>query len=103
MNIAESLSVSCKLTTPELQQRKRTVISNLKQNLLEKKELADGFAYRFEATDNIFDLISNFVKTERLCCSFFNFMISVFDDNSLWLNISGPEGAKDFITAELGL
>ncbi|MDQ4138995.1 MAG: hypothetical protein M3142_00590, partial [Bacteroidota bacterium] len=101
--LTEPLSVTCKLTTPELQQRKRTVIADLNQNLLEKKELANGFVYRFEATDNMIDLISSFVKTERLCCDFFNFTITVSNDNSLWLNISGPEGAKDFITTELEL
>ena len=51
MSLNQTLSLSCKLTTPELHQRKRTVISNLKQLLLEKQELANGYSYRFAGND----------------------------------------------------
>lgn len=86
-----------------MQQRKKTVISNLKRLLLEKKELTDGYAYRFTGHVDMVDLVTDFVKTERFCCDFFNFNIAVSNDNILWLTISGPEGTKDFITAELEL
>lgn len=103
MILEQKPAVSCKLTTPELQQRKRTVIASLKQHLLEKKELPDGFTYRFIGSDDLVNLVSEFIKTERLCCDFFNFNMAVKNDGSLWLSLTGPEGTKEFIVAELQL
>jgi len=50
------------------------------------------------------DELSTFIKTERECCSFFTFNLSVASDKSTaWLELRGPDGAKHFITSELGL
>ncbi|MEC3880243.1 hypothetical protein [Parapedobacter sp. 10938] len=50
------------------------------------------------------DELTEFVKTERACCSFFMFTISVSGDKSeIWLQLTGAKGAKEFITTELGL
>src|SRR5687767_6146074 len=66
-------SVACKLTTPELQKRKATVIAELKALVLTRKELPDGFAYEFNGADEILDKLNTFIKTERMCCDFFIF------------------------------
>jgi hypothetical protein len=96
--------LSCKLTTPELQKRKETVIASLKQKTLEKKELKDGYAFKFAGTDEVLDELTEFIKTERACCDFFTFGLSVSGDKSeAWLELTGVDGAKDFITSELGL
>jgi hypothetical protein len=96
--------LSCKLTTPGLQKRKETVIASLKKQILEKKELKDGFAFKFSGTDEVLDELTEFIKTERVCCDFFTFDLSVSGDKSeAWLELTGIDGAKDFITAELGL
>ncbi len=96
-------TLSCKLTSPELQQRKKTVLAELRQQVLSKKELPDGFAYKFPGTDAIIDSLASFIKTERQCCDFFDFKLSLNTDNSIWLELSGPEGAKEFIEVELKL
>lgn len=96
--------LSCKLTTPELQKRKETVIASFKQQILDKKELKDGYAFKFAGTDEILDELTEFIKTERICCDFFTFGLSVSGDKSeAWLELTGVDGAKDFITAEFGL
>jgi len=96
--------VSCKLTSPELQKRKETVIASLKKQILEKKELQNGYAYRFEGNDQVIDELVEFVKSERSCCSFFTFGLSFSGDGSeAWLNLTGPEGAKEMIAGEIGL
>ncbi len=63
MNINQSSIVACKLTPPALQQRKKTVITNLKQHLLEKQELPDGYSYHFASSDSMIDFLIDFVKT----------------------------------------
>lgn len=48
--------------------------------------------------------MSEFIKTERSCCDFFDFGLKVAGDASFaWLSITGPKGTKDFITSELNL
>jgi len=96
--------LSCKLTTPELQKRKETIIASLKRQIIEKKELKDGFAYKFQGADNVLDELIEFIKTERECCNFFTFSLSISGDKSeIRLELTGADGAKDFITAELEL
>jgi hypothetical protein len=90
--------LACKLTTPELRERKATVIANLKKQILLTRELKNGFAYKFPGSDPIVDELVTFVKTERVCCDFFNFDLSISGNKSeAWLKITGPRGAKDFI------
>ena len=100
--LMEEAKLSCKLTTPELQQRKNTVIAELKSQVLEKTETEKGFKYKFNGSDKMLDLLNSFIKTERLCCSFFVFNLTASSDNSFaWLELSGPEGTKDFIKHEI--
>jgi hypothetical protein len=94
--------LTCKLTTPELQQRKSTIIAELKNQVLEKIETEDGFKYKFECSNKMLDLLSSFIKTERLCCDFFVFSLTTSGDTKFtWLELSGPEGTKDFINREI--
>jgi hypothetical protein len=100
--IIEEAKLSCKLTTPELQQRKKTVIAELKNQVLEKVETDRGFKYKFEGSDKMLDLLNSFIKTERLCCDFFVFTLTASSDTKYsWLELSGPEGTKDFIKHEI--
>jgi hypothetical protein len=94
--------LSCKLLTPELRQRKVTVMAGLKNLVMEKQETAKGFRYRFDGSDQTLELLNDFIRTERLCCDFFTFRLTVADQESpAWLELSGPEGAKAFIENEL--
>ena len=96
--------LTCKLTTPEFRERKATVIASLKKQILATRELKNGFAYKFAGSDLMVDELATFVKTERECCVFFIFNLSIRGDKSeAWLEITGPKGAKDFIKTELEL
>lgn len=94
--------ITCKLTTPELQKRKTELLASLKVKVLKREELPNGYSYLFASTDKNIDEITTFIKTERTCCDFFGFKISI-QDNDLWLTITGEDGTKDFITGEMGL
>lgn len=101
---SKSGELSCKLTTAELRERRETVIASLKRQLLEKKELKNGYAFRFPGDDKMVDELASFIKSERTCCDFFTFTFSVSGDKSeAWLQLSGPEGVKEFIGTELGM
>ncbi|OJY89398.1 MAG: hypothetical protein BGP14_05500 [Sphingobacteriales bacterium 44-15] len=78
-------------------------MASLKQHILEKRALENGFAFKFPGTDDVLDELIAFVKTERECCVFFTFTISVSGDKSeTWLELTGADGVKEFITSELG-
>lgn len=96
--------LSCKLTTPELHERKETVLESLKNKITAKEELENGYALKFPGSDRILDELTEFVKTERACCEFFVFGLSISGDKSeIWLELTGPVGAKDLISTELEL
>ena len=70
--------------------------------LVELRELPDGLAFRFAAEE--YRAVSTWVERERLCCPFLQFTIKVGPDGGpVWLRLTGPDGAKAFIRAELGL
>ena len=87
-----------------MQIRKTTVLALLKKNVLEKKELDDGYAFKFKGGDVMIDALTSFIKTEKECCDFFTFNLAVRGDQDfVWLQLTGPEGTKDFIKTELQL
>jgi hypothetical protein len=96
--------LTCKLMPEELRIRKETVLASLKKKVIERKELSNGYAFKFSGDDQVIDQLVEFIKTERECCDFFVFDLSISGDKSeAWLTMTGVEGAKDFITQELGL
>ena len=92
------------MTAPELRERKATVLASLKRQTVEKRELENGYAIKFPGTDSVLDELTEFIKTERECCDFFVFGLSISGDKGeAWLELTGPAGAKGFIATELGL
>ena len=70
--------------------------------MLEKVELNNGYRYKFDGSDKMLDLLNSFIKTERLCCDFFTFTLTASDDkNFTLLDLTGPEGVKEFIQHEI--
>lgn len=102
--VKKEKEVACKLTSPELQKRKTEVITLLKANVIERKEITNGYQYTFKGSDKMLDDLVSFIKAERACCGFFTFKLSVEDvDTNIILTMTGPEGAKEFINAEMEL
>ncbi len=96
--------LTCKLSSPELKKRKETILASLRKQVLEKKELSNGYAFKFSGSDAMIDELHAFIKTERQCCDFFTFTLSISGDKGeAWLELTGVDGAKDFVTEELGL
>ncbi|HYV91160.1 MAG TPA: hypothetical protein VE978_05230 [Chitinophagales bacterium] len=96
--------LACKLTSSEMQQRKAKVLALLQKNVKEKKELENGYAYKFQGSDAMIDTLTSFIKTEKECCDFFTFNLAVRGDQDfVWLQLTGPKGTKDFIKTELEL
>ena len=67
-----------------------------------REQLPDGYAFCFPA-DAIHE-VARFVANERKCCPFMQFGMSISPNaDSLWLHMTGPEGTRDVLDAELNL
>lgn len=67
----------------------------------ERRALSNGYAYRFEA--DALEQVARFAANERKCCPFLAFTIELAPDGGpLWLRLSGPEGTREFLDAEIG-
>jgi hypothetical protein len=72
------------------------------QAVQEIRELPDGLSFRFRADE--YDAVTEFVGRERLCCPFLTFTLDVAPNRGpVWLRLTGPEGVKAFLRAELHL
>lgn len=67
-----------------------------------REPLPDGYAFCFPA--DAINAIAQFIANERKCCPFMQFDISVAPDaGPLWLRMTGPDGTRAVLEAELGL
>lgn len=103
---ADEAPFACDMQTISADERPRhlTVIEQMRQATREVKELPDGYAFRFDASQPTILLASEFISRERACCPFFTFeLVAERNEGPLWLNLRGREGIKDFIRAELNI
>jgi hypothetical protein len=99
-----SLPIACSLTDSELQQRRRDVVQRVRTAVAEIRELEDGFAYRFSLDSDRLLELARLIELERRCCPFLRFRVMVEPgDSSACLEMSGPEGTKEFLDATFAL
>ena len=68
--------------------------------LRERREVPGGCAYRFDA--DAFDDVARWAANERRCCPFLTFTLELApDEGPLWVRLTGPEGTRAFLEAEL--
>jgi hypothetical protein len=95
--------IACKLTDAEFRERREGILKAVKNGVAERKELEDGFAYRFPSDSAWLATLSKLVAVERECCPFLRFQIRLEPANGpIWLELTGPHGTKDFLNAIFG-
>jgi hypothetical protein len=76
--------------SPALRARKKSI-----------RELRDGFEFEFPPDTATFQLVSEWVAGERLCCPFFDIDVHAErEGGDLWLRLTGREGVKQFIRSD---
>ncbi len=94
--------IHCNLAALSKADRLRGVqlVSILREVIRERKELPDGYAYRFE-TGSLKD-VGEWVQLIAKCCQPLTYEISLSPTpgSTLWVRITGHEGAKEFIEIE---
>lgn len=67
------------------------------------QELSNGYGLRFAFDPDLALELAEFITLEHLCCPFLNLALELEGSSDLiWLKLTGAEGVKDFIVAELG-
>jgi hypothetical protein len=98
--------VACNWTalTAEQRERQRALYRQLRADVKEVRELADGYAFKHSPDRAMLLTVAEFVGNERLCCPFFEFGITVDRDGGpVWLRITGEGEAKRVMEAEMGV
>lgn len=99
--------VACQLTTPELRERRDTVLADFRAAQLEVREFRngdlEGYAFRFAADGPQLASLAELIDLERQCCPFLHFRLSLEPSGGpMWLELSGPAGTRTLLSDELG-
>jgi hypothetical protein len=105
---SETLPLACKrdagVFSPEQAGRYETLRGQIAEAIQGIEELPNGYALRFPAQPDTILSVAEFIVLERRCCCFFHFALEIEpDDGPLWLRLTGGNGVKEFLQAELGL
>lgn len=97
------MPLACDLTAIPLAQRVKHAAATARLLHVLADEilpLPDGYRFRF-APEHI-GAVAAFVSRERLCCPFLRFTIELSPGHGpLWLTLTGREGVRKFLAAEL--
>ncbi len=94
------LPIACRLTAPELQQRRAGVLRKVRAAAVEVKEREDGLAYRFPSDNDLLADLLTLIQLERQCCPFLKFTLIVeAGEGPTWLELTGPLGTKEFLAS----
>lgn len=93
-----TLPIACSLTDSQFQERRRGVLQKARSAVVEVRELENGYAYCFPSEGERLTEIATLVDLERQCCPFIRFCVTVESDSGpIWLEMTGPEGTKEFL------
>ena len=96
------LPIVCTLTPDALRVRRDGLLSELLRQSEGHEELPEGYRLRFAPTGETLSTIARAVDAERQCCRFLRFRIIVEPDaGPIFLELSGPTGAREFVGALL--
>jgi hypothetical protein len=95
--------VQCNLDalSPDERARHAAALRELGGRVLERRELPDGYAYRFAWESGILADFAEWIPLERACCPFLRMSVEVEPGNgSIWLRLTGSGAVKEFIRSE---
>jgi hypothetical protein len=96
------LPIICTLSPEAMSARRDGVLAALLRQARDREALPDGLRLTFVATSEALSTITRAVDAERQCCRFLRFRLTVEPDGGpLVLELTGPEGTREFVEALL--
>src|SRR5262245_28896263 len=88
----------------EQRARYRDVTQHMRAAASVIEELADGYVLRFSVDSSLCLIVAEFMTLEHVCCPFLDLTLElVHESGPMQLKLTGREGVKQFLRAELGL
>lgn len=98
------LPIACTLGPAALQARRDDLLGGLVRRAGERIELPNGYRVRFPSEPGLLTKIAEVIEIERQCCRFLRFDISSEpDEGAIWVEFTGPPGAREFLVGLLDL
>ena len=98
------LPVMCTLSPEALSARRQGLLSQLVQQSSLQELLPDGLRLRFAPSRDTLSSIARAVEAERHCCRFLRFTVTVEpDEGQFTLDLTGPQGTREFVAALLDM
>ena len=95
-----NLPIACTLTDLQFQEPRAGALKRAKDAVLEKKELDDGYSYRFSLDRISITELAQLITDERECCPFLRFDLHLEPgEGPVWMELTGPDGTKDFLNS----
>ena len=96
------LPIVCALTPNALRARREGLLAALLRQSSGHELLPEGLRLRFAPSAETLASIAQAVEAERHCCRFLRFTITVEPDGGpLTVDLTGPQGAREFVVALL--
>jgi hypothetical protein len=96
------LPIACTLDSDSLAARREGLLADLLRRVEERRKDSDTYFLRFRSTEDTLTAVVRAVNAERQCCRFLRFRITVEPDGGpIWLELSGPPGTGEFVSALL--
>ena len=94
----------CTLSPEALSARRQGLLSQLVQQSSLQELLPDGLRLRFAPSRDTLSSIARAVEAERHCCRFLRFTVTVEpDEGQFTLDLTGPQGTREFVAALLDM
>jgi hypothetical protein len=100
----EESPIACQMNalTIEERSRRKELFAALAVAVERVQELPGGIAVELLSDPNTWMTAAEFILLERRCCPFLSFSMELEREHGpLWLRITGREGVKEFLAAEL--
>jgi hypothetical protein len=96
--------VACTLGPAALKARREDLLGGLVRRADDRIDLPNGYRVRFDAKPGLLSTIAGVIDTERQCCRFLRFEVTVEpEERAVWVEFTGPPGTREFLAAMLDL
>ena len=96
------LPIACTLPADALQARRQGLLADLLQRAQSHELTPDGLRVAFSVDSETLATVARVVDAERQCCRFLRFVVTVAPDGGpLTLELSGPDGTREFLAGLL--
>lgn len=96
------LPIVCTLSPAALSARRQGLLSELLRQSAARELLPNGLRLRFAPSGGTLSTIARAVEAERHCCRFLRFTLTVEpDEGQFTLDLTGPQGTREFVAALL--